>query len=312
MPPLTWHWCCDCDVISPDTNAPLMSWLLPVTAWSLLCILPTWPQSCDRDVTWPVLQVSGVISVSPGWDISDNGWLIGTQMGQAGDKLYRRKTWVTGHVSVRAQAQWCRHRDPGPVWDVVSRYWDTAYLASSPSRHQHSVVTRAQRGQHRPVKTRCTVTTQRTEDTVITVTRIERCEASEAVLVQRSSLTGGWVETCVRADGGKHAVRLLTPGTRSTNWGAEMDTPWASSPPVMHDWHDRVTSDKGWGLPGLSRHFPCPHDVSTRGLGRWNKVVSLGSNSLCKFQQCWQLGGKNTSLDDINIVSGKNMSPVPA
>ena len=54
---------------------------------------------------------------------------------------------------------------------------------------------------------------------------------------------------------------------------------------------------------------PC-HHVLTRGR-RWNKVISLGSNSLCKFQQCWQLGGKNTSLDDINIVSGKNTSPVP-
>ena len=217
MPPLTWHWCCDCDVISPDTNAPLMSWLLPVTAWSLLCILPTWPQSCDRDVTWPVLQVSGVISVSPGWDISDNGWLIGTQMGQAGDKLYRRKTWVTGHVSVRAQAQWCRHRDPGPVWDVVSRYWDTAYLASSPSRHQHSVVTRAQRGQHRPVNTRCTVTTQRTEDTVITVTRqrgVRLWGSVGAEILPDRGLSGNlregrWWETRSEAPHSRHKVHKL-------------------------------------------------------------------------------------------------------
>ena len=307
MPPLTWHWCCDCDVISPDTNASLMSWLLPVTAWSVCSVFCQLGPSLVTEMSRDLWQVSGVISVSPGWDISDNGWLIGTQMGQAGDKLYRRKTWVTGHVSMSGPRQ-C-DADTGAGVRCSEQILRGDYLATSPSRHQHSVVTRAQRGQHRQWGERCTVTTARTEDTVITVTRLERCEA---VLVQSSSLTGGWVETCVRADGGKHAVRLLTPGTRSTNWGAEMDTPWASSPPLMHDWHDRVTRDRGWGLPGLSRHIPCPHDVSTRGLGRWNKVVSLGSNSLCKFQQWWQLRGKNTSLDDINIVSGKNMSPVPA
>ena len=112
MPPLTWHWCCDCDVISPDTNAPLMSWLLPVTAWSVCSVFCQLGPSLVTEMSRDLLQVSGVISVSPGWDISDNGWLIGTQMGQAGDKLYRRKTWVTGHVSMSGPGS--VRQTPGP------------------------------------------------------------------------------------------------------------------------------------------------------------------------------------------------------
>ena len=131
---------------------------------------PSWPGYCASlgsalhfanlahscDIRCHVTHVQCItgrhLSVSPGWDSSDNGWLIGTQMGQAGDKLYRRKTWVTvtpAHrgMSVPGGPVCCLMQTP--VRDgVMEGDWETTCLDLPRPGQECSVVTRAVWGQH--------------------------------------------------------------------------------------------------------------------------------------------------------------------
>ena len=124
MPPLTWHWCCDCDVISPDTNAPLMSWLLPVTAdQSALYfanLAPVLWQRCHV-TCYKYRASSQFLRVETFQTMA--GWLE-HRWDRRGTNCIGGKHGSRGMSPCQAQAVWGRHRDPGPVWDVVSRYWE--------------------------------------------------------------------------------------------------------------------------------------------------------------------------------------------
>ena len=88
---------------------------------SLLCILPTWPQSCDRDVTWLVTSIGRHLSFSGLRHFRQ--WLADWNTdGTGGGQIVSEENM--GHGAWQCQGPGSVMQTPGPVWDVVSRYWE--------------------------------------------------------------------------------------------------------------------------------------------------------------------------------------------